>query len=137
MASVDKASVREEVGRLKTDFQTLCAKGKVSAEIQVLMNSLFMIVELMLSIFLERKTRKTNHNSSIPSSQTDKDDTAIGYGGSNGKGKGGQSGRAGNTRTSQSTTIAALDDRLDLIENTAGPCAFIGKPAEVATLRTA
>jgi transposase len=109
MASVDKVSVREEVGRLKADFQALREKGKVSAEIQAIMNALFMIVELMLSIFLERKTRKTNHNSSIPSSQTDKDDTAIGHGGSNGKGNGGQSGQAGNTRTSQSITIAAVD----------------------------
>lgn len=109
MASVDKASVREEVGRLKADFQALREQGKVSAEVQTIMNALFMIVELMLAIFLERKTRKTPRNSSIPSSQTDKDDTALGRGGSNGKGKAGQSGLAGNTRTAQRVTLATVD----------------------------
>jgi len=73
------------------------------------MNALFMIVELMLSIFLERKTRKANHNSSIPCSQTDKDDTAVGCGRSDGKGKSGRSSWLGNTRTAQSVTIAAVD----------------------------
>lgn len=109
MASVDKASVREEVGRLKADFQALSKKGEVSAEIRAIMNALFMIVELMLSIFLERKTRKTNRNSSIPSSQTDKDDTAVGNGRSNGKGKSGMSGRIGNTRTTERVTTATVD----------------------------
>jgi transposase len=55
----------------------LSHEGKVSPETKALFNSLFLIVELILSIFLERQTRKTNKNSSIPSSQTDKDETAL------------------------------------------------------------
>jgi len=109
MASVDKASVREEVSRLKADFQALRDQEKVSAEVQMLMNSLFMIVELMLSIFLERTTRKTHKNSSIPPSQSDKDDTALGAGGANGKGKRLASKMAGNTRTRQTVTVASVD----------------------------
>ena len=70
MASVDKASVREEVSRLKADFQALRDQEKVSAEVQMLMNSLFMIVELMLSIFLERTTRKTDRHPGIPLSRS-------------------------------------------------------------------
>jgi hypothetical protein len=52
MASLDKTSVRDEVSRLKAGFETLYSDGKISVNSKALMNSLFMIVELMLSIFL-------------------------------------------------------------------------------------
>lgn len=51
------------------------------------MNSLFLVLELMLSIFLERLTKKESRNSSKPSSQTEKDDTSLSRPGSQGKGK--------------------------------------------------
>ena len=59
MASLDKTSVRTEVSRLKTDFEKLCAEGKITSESKVLMLSMFLIVELILSIFLEKTTKKT------------------------------------------------------------------------------
>jgi hypothetical protein len=37
MASFNKTSARDEVSRLKADFDSLCAQGKVSSEIRVLM----------------------------------------------------------------------------------------------------
>jgi hypothetical protein len=37
MASLDKTSVRAEVSRLKTDFEQLCADGKITAESKALM----------------------------------------------------------------------------------------------------
>ncbi len=77
MAQVDKITVRNEVSRIKADFEQLCSNGKITTEIKFLMNSMFMIMELMLSIFLEKKTKKDNKNSSIPSSQTDKDESAL------------------------------------------------------------
>ena len=58
MASLDKSSVRNEVSHLKADFEQLCAEGKIPSKSKVLMNSMFMIVELILSIFLERSTQK-------------------------------------------------------------------------------
>ncbi len=78
MASLDKTTVRNEVSRLKTDFEQLCADGNITSESKALMNSLFMIIELILSIFLERSTKKDNKNSSKPSSQTEKDESALG-----------------------------------------------------------
>ncbi len=77
MANIDKKSVRNEVDKVKAEFESLCESGKVSSEIKVLMNSMLMIMELILSIFLERKTRKNSKNSSLPPSQTDKDDTSL------------------------------------------------------------
>ena len=65
MASLDKTSVRAEVSRLKTDFEQLCADGKITAESKAQMMSMFMIVGLILSIFLEKTTQKDNKNSNI------------------------------------------------------------------------
>lgn len=108
MASIDKTSVRDEVGRLKADFDALCGEGKVSGEIRVLMNSMLMIIELMLSIFLERKTKKDSTNSSKPPSQTEKDESALTHQGSNGKGKKENGHMAGNTRVNQTVTLAEV-----------------------------
>ncbi len=108
MAQVDKTTVRNEVSRIKADFEQLCANGKITAEIKFLMNSMFMIMELMLSIFLEKKTKKDNKNSSIPSSQTDKDESALMPNqGSKGKGKKEKALTANNTRTKE--TVITLE----------------------------
>ena len=48
MPSINKSSVRNEVSRLKAEFDSLCAEGKVTSEIKVLMSSMLMILELML-----------------------------------------------------------------------------------------
>ena len=108
MASLDKTSVKDEVGRLKADFDRLGSEGKVSSEIQAIMNSLFMIIELILAIFLERSTKKNGKNSSIPSSQTEKDESALNRPGSNGKGKSENKDLAKNTRVKETVTIAQV-----------------------------
>jgi hypothetical protein len=105
MASLDKTSVRNEVSRLKADFEQLCRDGKVSRESQSLMNSLFLVLELMLSIFLERLTKKESRNSSKPSSQTEKDDTSLSRPGSRGKGKIENDAQVNNTRVKERVTL--------------------------------
>jgi transposase len=104
MAQIDKSTIRTEVAKIKADFEQMIASGKISDEVKFLMNSMFMIMELMLSIFLEKQTRKDNKNSSIPSSQTDKDESALSHKGSNGKGKEEQNRTANNTRTKETVT---------------------------------
>jgi transposase len=108
MASLDKTSVRAEVSRLKTDFENLCAEGKITSESKALMLSMFMIVELILSIFLEKTTKKDNKNSSIPSSQTEKDESSLGHQGNNGKGKNENDTRAKNTRVRENVSISTV-----------------------------
>ena len=108
MASLDKTSVREEVNRLKADFNRLSAEGKISSETQAIMNSLFMIIELILAIFLERSTKKDSKNSSKPSSQTEKDESALSRTGSNGKGKSENKDQAKNTRIKETVTISQV-----------------------------
>lgn len=108
MANLDKASVRTEVSRLKADFEKLCGEGKVTGESQAVMTSLFLVVELILAIFLERSTKKDATNSSKPSSQTEKEDSALSHGGSNGKGKAENRGAAQNCRTVESVTLSPV-----------------------------
>ncbi len=57
MAIVDKTSVREEGDRLKREFEQLYSDGKVSSKIKAVMKSLLVVVELILSLFLEKKAR--------------------------------------------------------------------------------
>ena len=108
MANIDKKSVRNEVSKVKAEFETLRDAGKVSNEIAALMSSMLMIMELILSIFLERKTKKNSANSSIPPSQTDKDDTALLPKGSNNKGKNENHTIADNARTTETVTVAEV-----------------------------
>jgi transposase len=109
MASLDIASVRTEVSRLKADFENLCTEGKITSESKALMMSMFLIIELILSIFLERTTKKDNKNSSIPSSQTEKDESALGHQGSNaGKGKNENDTLAKNTRVHVQVSVSTV-----------------------------
>ncbi len=108
MANLDKASVRSEVSRVKADFEKLCAEGKITCERQVIMTSLFLVVELILAIFLMRTTKKDTTNSSKPSSQTGKDDSALGRAGSHGKGKADNKGAAQNWRTVETVTLSKV-----------------------------
>ncbi len=107
MASIDKTSVRDEIDRLKIEFDQLREDGKISKECAVLMKSMFLVVNLILSIFLEKKTKKNSKNSSKPPSQTDKDDSALGTNnqGSNGKGKHENNTTAANTRVKETVTL--------------------------------
>jgi len=106
MASIDKTSIRNEIARLKADFDVLCADGKVANDIKVLMHSMLLIMELMLTIFLEKKTKKNSGNSSIPPSQTDADESALTQAGSKGKGKKENSDVAVNTRVNETVTLS-------------------------------
>ena len=77
MASVNKASLREEFDTLKAAFERLCAEGKMAAESRALFQALLMLFEVLMAVFMERRTAKDSRNSSLPSSQTAKDDTAA------------------------------------------------------------
>jgi len=52
MASIDKASVHEEIDHLKTQFEQLIAEGNLSNKATMLFNNLLLIVDLILAIFL-------------------------------------------------------------------------------------
>lgn len=108
MSRIDKTSIRNEVSQLKTDFERLCSDGEIAGEIKILMKSMLMIMELMLTIFLEKSTKKDSKNSSIPPSQTDEDESALGQVGSKGKGKKENKDVANNSTVKETITLSPV-----------------------------
>lgn len=105
MGSVNKKYLREEFDTLKERFTHLCAEGKISSEGRALVKSLLMLFELLITIFMEKRTTKNSQNSSIPSSQTGKDDTSTSQTGAKGKGKTETNIRSSNTRTVKTVEV--------------------------------
>jgi transposase len=87
MASVNKHTLREEFDGLKARFEQLSAAGKMSEDSRTLFQAMLMLFELLMAVFMERRATKDSRNSSLPSSQTEKDETATTQSGSKGKGK--------------------------------------------------
>lgn len=109
MPSVNKKSLREEFDQLKVRFKDLSNQGKITQESSDLFQAMIMLFELLIAVFMEKKTRKGNRNSSMPSSQTDKDKTAPTTG-TNGKGKEQNDILSANTRTVETTHVAKVAD---------------------------
>ena len=103
MATFNKQSVREEFDKIKASFDTQINSGKVPAETAALFNALIMLVGIILSIFMEKATKKTSLNSSIPPSQTGPDETAVG------KGKKGSANGEAKVTTIGNTPVTLLD----------------------------
>jgi transposase len=108
MATVNRESVREEAERIKSEFARISKSKKIDSEYQLLFHSMLMLINLLISIFLEKTTRKNTKNSSKPSSQTEKDESAITHVGAKGKGKAESNTTASNTRTIESVTLAKV-----------------------------
>jgi transposase len=108
MGSVNTQSVREEAERIKNEFQRIAANKKMDSEISMLMQSMFMLINLLIAIFLEKTTKKNNKNSSKPSSQTEKDESSTTHTGTNGKGKQESDAIANNTRTIETITVSRV-----------------------------
>jgi len=109
MPSVNKKSLREEFNQLRDKFKNLSDEGKVTPEVDTLFHAMIMLLELLIVVFMEKKTKKNNGNSSIPSSQTGKDKTSTGSG-SKGKGKEQNDVLSENSRTVETTKTAEIND---------------------------
>lgn len=105
MSSVNKQSLRQEFDQLKAKFDGLSDDGKISPEATALFQAMVMLFELLIAVFMEKTTRKNNRNSSIPSSQTEKDTTSTG---TNSKGKKQNGVLSGNTRTLETVQVVEV-----------------------------
>ena len=108
MANINKMSVRGELDRLKSEFERLSQENALTGESKLLMRSMLTLLELICAIFLEKNTPKTTKNSSKPSSQTDKDESALGQQGSKGKGKRERPDSAANSRVVETVTVSEV-----------------------------
>jgi transposase len=116
MPSVNKKSLRQEFDQLKGTYEHLSNEGKIAPEVGALFQAMIMLFELLIAVFMEKKTKKNNRNSSKPSSQTGKDETST-QSGTKGKGKQQNGALSANTRTVETTQVAQLKD-----------CQFCGEP---------
>jgi len=109
MASVNKQSLREEFDTLKAEFERLTANGRMAAESRALFQAMLMLFEVLMAVFMEKRTAKDNRNSSLPSSQTAKEDNTATQPGAKGKGKSQNDALSGNTRTVEGVQIAPVN----------------------------
>jgi transposase len=107
MPTVNKQSLRDEVDRLQEEFNRLSSEETFSPASKALFVGLITIVKIMLAIFLEKTTKKNSKNSSIPPSQTEKDNSSTNTK-TNAKGKSENTTTAANTRTVETTEIIAV-----------------------------
>jgi len=108
MSTINQQSVREEAYRIKAEFNRLSTDKKINSETKMLIQSMFILINLLIAIFLEKTTKKNNKNSSKPSSKTEKDESSITNHGTNSKGKPESNTSTDNTRTVESVTIAEV-----------------------------
>jgi hypothetical protein len=106
VASVNKQSLREEFEALKTRFAQLSTDGKITAESRALIDALLMLLRVLMAVFMEKNTPKTSTNSSKPSSQMPKDETAVTREGAHSKGKTHHQTRSANTRTVENVQVS-------------------------------
>lgn len=109
MPSVNKQSLRQEFDQLKNRYEHLSNEGKITQEVGALLQAMIMLFELLIVVFMEKKTKKNNRNSSKPSSQTGRDKTST-QSGSNGKGKEQDGALSANTRTVETTQVTKVMD---------------------------
>ena len=109
MSTINKQSLRDNFDHLKSDFERLSSTSKINKESLVLFKALFMLLDVMLAVFMEKATKKDNKNSSIPSSQTKKDETSTVIG-THTKGKKENGELIANTRTKETIKIAKVNE---------------------------
>jgi transposase len=109
MTTINKQSLRNELDRIKSEFKQMSAENKISPEVSTLINGLMVLLNLLCAIFLEKTTKKNYRNSSIPSSQTKKDETSTSKSKTNSKGKDEKAIDAANTRTVESTQVLTVE----------------------------
>lgn len=104
MGSLNRESVRDEAERIKLEFNRISSSKKMDTETKILFQSMLMLVNLLIAIFLEKTTKKNSKNSSKPPSQTEKDESSLSHNGTNGKGKIESDAIVNNTRTIETVT---------------------------------
>ncbi|MCP5090195.1 MAG: IS66 family transposase [Gammaproteobacteria bacterium] len=123
MANVNKQSLREEFSALKAEFERLSAAGKIASESRALFQAMLMLFEVLMAVFMEKHTTKDSRNSSKPSSQTSKDETADTQHGAKGKGKTQNDTRSDNTRTVETVQVIPVHQCGNCAQDLSGtPC---------------
>ena len=66
MARINQASLRAQLDDCRTRFDAIKQKGEASADTLALIDTLFLLVDFVVAVLLEKTTPKTSRNSSLP-----------------------------------------------------------------------
>ena len=102
--------MREELDHLRSEYDRLSASGKVSPEVKMLIKGMFLLFEVLVSVFLEKTTRKNSKNSSLAPSQTEKDESAKTVAGSKSRGEQESLDQFSNSRSVEITSRSKVND---------------------------
>ena len=108
MARINHASLRAQLHHCRAQFEAIKQHGEASADTLALINALFMLVDIVVAVFLERTTPKTSRNSGLPSSRDGTDDGQThteGKSGSRSRGPKARHARSDNLRTVTTTHV--------------------------------
>ena len=111
MARLNHASLRAQLHDCRAQFEAIKQHGEASADTLALINALFMLVDIVVAVFLERTTPKTSRNSGLPSSRDGTDDGQThteGKSGSRSRGPKARHARSDNLRTVTTTHTSAV-----------------------------
>ena len=98
MAQVSRESLSEMMAEHKAQFAALQASGEVTPSMAVLTEALFSMLQLLVMLLLEKKTKKTAATSGLPGSLFPFDKTAPAKAGAKSKGPKPDCGNSANTR---------------------------------------
>ena len=83
MATVNRHSLIQEFDALKARFEALCAEGTMSPQTRALFEALLALFAVLMAVWMEKTG---SANSSLPSSRTGDDETALARAGAKAKG---------------------------------------------------
>ena len=66
---MNKKSLRKEIDKLQEESRKIFSAKSLSKETKLFIRSMLTIVKIMITFFLEKKTRKNSSNSGLPPSQ--------------------------------------------------------------------
>jgi len=66
-----KESIRKKINQAKEDVEAAFAQEAPSPSLKAAINSLFLVLDIIVSVLLEKKTRKNSSNSGLPPSRND------------------------------------------------------------------
>ncbi len=66
---MSKESIRENIQRLKSESKIILDSDKTSSEAKFFIQSMLSMMEIIVAVLLEKKTRKNSSNSGLPPSQ--------------------------------------------------------------------
>ena len=111
MARINQASLRAQLDDCRAQFEAIKQKGEAGADIVALFNTLFLLVDILVAVFLEKTTPKTSRNSSLPSSRDGADEgKSAERSGSRGRGPKARHARSDNLRTVTTTDTSPVTE---------------------------